>query len=77
MVIIRDLNENGNLIEPSTRDGHIILWNYYYRNTERIDGTIDCKLVELGMVDSCKSSISFNSDRSGCSDNDSFFPSVS
>lgn len=72
MAIIRDLEENENLIEPSTRGERITFWNYYYRNTKYPYGTIDCKWVDLDMFSSYKNSISSNSDDSSVSDSDSF-----
>lgn len=67
-----DLDENGNLIEPSTRDEHITLWNYCYRNAKYADWTIDCKLVKLDMFGSCESSVSSDSDNIGGINNGHF-----
>lgn len=53
MVISRDLDEDGNLVDPSNRDEYIALCNYYYRNVRCMDKTIDCRLVELCMFDTC------------------------
>lgn len=76
MVIIRYLVENDNLVEPSTRDKRITLWNHYYRNARRPYGKINCILVDLGMFDICESSISSDSGSIDGSDNDSFFSYV-
>lgn len=38
-------------------------------------GTIDYRLVKLGMFKSCESFLNFESDSSSISDNDSYFPS--
>lgn len=76
MVVIRGLDENGNLVEPSTLVKRITLWNYCYRNTRCPDGTVDCKLVELGMFGGCESSLNSKSDNTYGSDSDSSFPSV-
>lgn len=72
MAIIRDLDENGNLVEPSNRDERIILWNYSYRNTKYLDEMVYYKLVELGMFDSCESFTSSDNNRSNGNYNDSF-----
>lgn len=65
MVIIRYLEENGNQIEPLTHDECITLWNHCYRNSMCPDGSVDCKLVELGTFGSCRSPLNSNSDNSG------------
>lgn len=57
MVIIRDLDENGNLVDPSTRGKHITLWNYCYRNINHPNRMVDCKLAELHVFSSSESSI--------------------
>lgn len=68
MEIIRDLYEDDNLFEPSTRDERMTLWNYYYRNVKHPDVTFDFKLVELGIFGSCESSLSSESGDSSGSD---------
>lgn len=73
MMIIRDLDENGNLIETSTHQERLALWNYYYRNSKCPDRMIDYKLVELCMFGNSKSSISFDTNNIGSRDNNSFF----
>lgn len=72
MTIIRDIYKSGNLVEPLTRNEHIAMLNRCYRNAKYPNGTIDYKLVELGMSYSCDSST--RSDRHGSS-SDSFSPS--
>lgn len=73
MEIIRDLNENDNLIEPLTHDECISLWNYCYRNKKLLDGTVRYKVVGLCMLGSCEISIISDSDSS---DIDSISPYV-
>lgn len=76
MVIIRYFIENDNLVEPSTRDKRITLWNHYYRNARHPYGKINYILVELGMFDICESSISSDSGSIDGSDNESLFSYV-
>lgn len=86
MGIIRDLDKDGNLVEPSSRDEHIALWKYCYRNVRhhkycyrnvrRPYGIVDCRLVELGMFGRCDSSLKSESDSNDGAHSDSFFPSV-
>lgn len=73
MAIIMYLYENDNLIETLSHNKRIGLWNHYYRNPRCTIGTVNCKLLELGMFGSCKSSINSYSGGSG---SDSFFPFV-
>lgn len=65
MEIIGDLDENGNLVEPSTHNEHITMWNYCYRNAKHPDGMVDCKLMKLGILDSYECYTSYNVDGNG------------
>lgn len=71
-----DLDEDGNMIEPSIRDEHITLWNYLYRNTKCRDETVDSKLMKLGMFRSCESSLNSECDGSNETGRDSSFSSI-
>lgn len=61
------------LVEPSTRDERISLWNHCYKNIKCPDVIVDCKLVELCMFGSCDSYINLDIDSSSGSDRDSCF----
>lgn len=74
MEIIRDLNEEGGLVEPFTHDDCIAMLNYCYKNSRHPDKTVDYRLVELGMFRSCENYLNFESGRSDGIDNDSSFP---
>lgn len=50
-----DLDENENLLEPSTYDECIAKWLCYYRNFRCPGMTFDCKLMELDMFENYKS----------------------
>lgn len=76
MVMIRDLDENDNLINSPSRDERIALWDHCYGNARCPHGAINCKLVELGMFGSSESSINYDSDDKAGSDSDSLFPYV-
>lgn len=54
----------------------IELCDYYYRKVRCHNKTVDCRLMELGMLGSCQSSLNFDSDIIGGSDSDSFFPLI-
>lgn len=61
------------MVEPSTHDECIALWNYCYRNAQCLHGIIDNKLRELGMFDNCESSLNYDSYNSGGNENDFSF----
>lgn len=44
-VIIRDLDDDGNLVEPLTLDERIAHWNYCYRNARYPDGIFKRRLM--------------------------------
>lgn len=73
MAIIRYLDEDGNMVESLTRDERIALWNYCYMNVRCLDRTVDCRLMELGMFESYKSSLNSDSDINDGSDKDYSF----
>lgn len=73
MAIFRDLDESENIVEPSTCDVHISMWNHSYKNVKHSDGEIDYKLVKLSMLDICESSSSFASDNINDNDNEPFY----
>lgn len=57
MVIIRDLDEDNNLLQFSTCDECIAIWNYCYKIARHPDETVGYGLVELGMFGSCEVSL--------------------
>lgn len=61
------------MVEPSTLNECISLWNYCYMSVRHLDRTFGCRLVELGMFGVCESSLNSMSDKSGWSENDSSF----
>lgn len=72
MEIIRNLDENDNLVEPSTCNEHMVMLNHCYINAKHPYGNIGFKLMKLGMFNSCESITSSNSNGSSGSNNDSF-----
>lgn len=72
MTIIRDLDESGNVTEPSTGKNLMNMWEYCMQNSRCGDGTLDYKLFETRMFGSYKST----SDSHSYSDidHDSFLP---
>lgn len=76
MAIIRDLDEDGKLVKPSTCDVHITLWNYCHRNSRHPDWTISYELMELDMFGSCANSLNYDSDSGSGTSSDSLFPYI-
>lgn len=76
MEIIRDSNEDGKLVNPSTCNVCVALWKYCHRNSRHHDWTIACKLVELDMFGSCMIYLNYDSDSGGGTSSDSLFPYI-
>lgn len=49
MEIIKDLNDNNNIIEPFTHGGVVEMQRHCVENVRWLVGWVDYKLVELGM----------------------------
>lgn len=62
MVIIRDLNENDNMVYPSIREEYIEIWKHCVMDVKWPNKTMGYNLVELGMFGSYNSSSDSNSD---------------
>lgn len=67
MMIIRNLDGNNNVIEPTNCVEYIEMWNHCVRNVRWLDGTVDYNLVELGMLGR------YNNSPDPTSDSDPFF----
>lgn len=67
MTIIRELDKNGNVIDPSTHEEYMETWNHCISNMTRPDGTVVYSLVELGMFGS------YDNTSDSSSDNDTFY----
>lgn len=68
MAIIRELDENGNIIEPCNIIELVNKYEYYMKNTKRVDRTINYKHLKIGMFESYQRICNSNCDI------DSLFP---
>lgn len=71
LVIIRELNDNGNMIEISNSRELKKLYENCMKNARQVDMTIDYKILKIGMLGSYENT----SDSS--SDSDHIFPVLS
>lgn len=67
ITIIRDLDESGKVVKPSSGREWTNLYLYYMKNAKKDDGSVNYRLLEMGMFGSYKNT--FDSNRN----NDSLF----
>lgn len=67
MTTIRELDKNENMIEPSTDEEYMEMWNHCISNMRRPYGKIVHNLIELGVFGS------YDNTSDSSSDNDIFY----